>query len=198
MRRSMLVGATLRSPRTTRALLPLSATVSAKLMFQSAIRLSITSNVGAIAVVAASTSATVTPGPGNDAPRRNATSTSILGAISSSTLIAAPSGSTMSFNRCPKSGVSTPKSRWITGLVQPILCPITCDPFSLQRWAIPRSWMRYASVTSRAGKSAITGGPARAQRSRRQSSLAIASSCSSVHVGALIGTSVVPTRRRTC
>jgi hypothetical protein len=82
-------------PSTTAPELALSATVSANVIRQSAIRLSTISSAVATAVVAASTSATVTPGPRRGARSRKATSGSTRGAQNFARGTEPPSGTTM-------------------------------------------------------------------------------------------------------
>jgi hypothetical protein len=74
----------------TLAQLALSAIVSTSAIFQSAIRLSMTSSAGTTCAVAASTSSGVTPGPESGAPRTKAISGSMRGAMSADASIVVP------------------------------------------------------------------------------------------------------------
>lgn len=97
---SMSVGATRAAPRTNPAEEALSAIVSQRPIFQSVIRVSISSSAGASAAVAARTSASVHPCPGRSSARMKATSTSTLGYRKR------PAGTGTSSNTCIAS------SRW--------------------------------------------------------------------------------------
>ena len=75
----MSFGDTRASPSTQPADEALSAMVSHSLIFQSLMRVSISSMDGANAAVAASTSSSVQPAPGRSSARTNPTSTSTRG-----------------------------------------------------------------------------------------------------------------------
>ena len=79
LRMSMSFGDTRASPSTQPADEALSAMVSQSLIFQSVMRVSISSIAGANAAVAASTSSSVQPAPGRSSARTNPTSTSTRG-----------------------------------------------------------------------------------------------------------------------
>ena len=98
---SMSLGDTRALPSTQPADDALSAMVSHSLIFQSVIRVSISSIDGANAAVAASTSSSVQPAPGRSSASTNPTSTSTRGYRKLRRLHRASSKTSISSSRCP-------------------------------------------------------------------------------------------------
>ena len=97
--RSHAAGEDFSAPSTTRADDALSAIVSASVIFQSRIRVSMISSAGVTYSAAAITSSRVTPGPRSSRDSTNAISGSTRGSISELTRHSPPLARTMSSNR---------------------------------------------------------------------------------------------------
>ena len=82
----------------------MSATVSGRVIFQSAMRESMISSAGSTKSTAASASATVTPGPTRRRPRTNAISGSAFGCRNREIGAVTPSGRNIESSSTPKSG----------------------------------------------------------------------------------------------
>jgi hypothetical protein len=116
------------SPSTNSPLDALSATVSANVMSQPAIRLSTISSAGTTSSTAARTVPASRSAASRSADRTNAISASILGCISRVESTTAPAATRMSSKSTPKSGWSTPSCRCTANDVNPIFRPTMRRP----------------------------------------------------------------------